>query len=101
MPRPSALALVALGALPALASVKMQLFSLALFPLVLLLLRADHDRPSRRIWWVVLVIAVWGNLHGAVLLGVAVTGATCSSPGFVAARPRPSPWGWPPFSPSR
>ena len=69
------LALVALGALPALASVKMQLFSLALFPLVLLLLRADHDRPSRRIWWVVLVIAVWGNLHGAVLLGVAVTGA--------------------------
>ena len=74
-PTAIALALVALGALPALASVKMQLFSLALFPLVLLLLRADHDRPSRRIWWVVLVIAVWGNLHGAVLLGVAVTGA--------------------------
>lgn len=70
-----ALALVAIGALPALASVKMQLFSLALFPVLLLLLRADHRRPSHRIWWVVLLVALWGNLHGAVLLGVAVTGA--------------------------
>jgi hypothetical protein len=69
------LALVVLGALPALASVKMQLFSLALFPILLAVLRADHRAPSRRIWWVVLVVAVWGNLHGAVLLGVAVTGA--------------------------
>ncbi|MEP6648384.1 MAG: hypothetical protein ABJA74_00510 [Lapillicoccus sp.] len=69
------LAVVVLGALPALASVKMQLFSLALFPILLALLRSDRHRPSRRIWWVVLVIAVWGNLHGAVLLGVAVTGA--------------------------
>jgi hypothetical protein len=74
-PTAIAIALVALGALPALASVKMQLFSLALIPLLLLLLRADRRRPSRRIWWVVLLIAVWGNLHGAVLLGVAVTGA--------------------------
>jgi hypothetical protein len=70
-----ALALVAIGALPALASVKMQFFSLALFPVLLLLLRADHRRPSHRIWWAVLVIVVWGNLHGAVILGVAVTGA--------------------------
>jgi hypothetical protein len=69
------LALVAAGCLPALASIKMQLFSLALFPLLLVQLRADHRAPSRRIWWVVLVVAVWGNLHGAVLLGVAVTGA--------------------------
>jgi len=66
---------VVLGALPAYAAVKMQLFSLALFPLLLYLLRADHRRRSRRVWWVVLVIGVWGNLHGAVLLGVAVTGA--------------------------
>lgn len=70
-----AVALTAIGALPALASVKMQLFSLALFPVLLLLLRADHRRPTHRIWWVVLVIAAWGNVHGAVLLGVAVTGA--------------------------
>ncbi len=69
------LTLVILGVLPALASVKMQLFSVALFPVLLVLLRADHRRPSRRIWWVVLVIGVWGNLHGAVLMGVAVTGA--------------------------
>jgi hypothetical protein len=70
-----AVALTAIGALSALASVKMQLFSLALFPVLLLLLRADHRRPTHRIWWVVLVIAAWGNVHGAVLLGVAVTGA--------------------------
>ncbi len=69
------LTLVVLGALPALAAVKMQLFSLALFPILLLLLRADHRHPSRRVWWVVLVVAVWGNLHGAVLMGVAVIGA--------------------------
>jgi hypothetical protein len=70
-----AVALTATGALPALASVKMQLLSLALFPVLLQLLRTDHRRPTHRIWWVVLVIAAWGNLHGAVLLGVAVTGA--------------------------
>jgi hypothetical protein len=70
-----AVALTAIGALPALASVKMQLFSLALFPVLLLLLRADHRRPTHQIWWVVLVIAAWGNVHGAVLLGVAVTDA--------------------------
>ena len=45
------LTLVVLGALPALAAVKMQLFSLALFPLLLLLLRADYRLPSRRVWW--------------------------------------------------
>jgi hypothetical protein len=70
-----ALALGALGALPALASVKMQLLSLLPFALLTVLLRADHSRPSRRIWWVVPLVAIWGNLHGAVLLGVAVTGA--------------------------
>src|SRR5204862_1148546 len=69
-PTAVALALVAFGALPALASVKMQLFSLAPFPLLLLLLRADHRQPSRRLWWVVLLIAVWGNLHGAAIIGV-------------------------------
>jgi hypothetical protein len=53
----------------------MQLFSLAVFPILLVLLRADHRVPSRRIWWVVLLVAVWGNLHGAVLMGVAVIGA--------------------------
>ena len=32
-------------------------------------------RPDRGIWWAVPLVAVWGNLHGAVLLGVCVLGA--------------------------
>ncbi len=58
-----------------LANVRSQLFSLALFPLLVLLLRAEARRPSRRIWLLVPLIALWSNLHGAVLTGLAVAGA--------------------------
>ncbi len=74
-PTAATLALMSVGALPALGSVKLQLFSVALFPLLLILLRREHDRPSRAVWWVLPLLALWGNLHGAVLLGVGVTGA--------------------------
>lgn len=67
-----ALLLAALGALPALAIARVQLFSLVLFPLLVSLLRAQHRRPSRRIWLVVPLLALWANLHGTVLLGLAV-----------------------------
>jgi hypothetical protein len=67
-----ALLLAAVGALPALVIVRVQLFSLALFPVLCALLRADARRPSRRIWLVVPLLALWANLHGAVLLGLAV-----------------------------
>jgi hypothetical protein len=71
---PAALALImtAFAAAPALLVVRSQLFSLALFPLLVLLLRSETRHPSRRIWLLVPLVALWTNLHGGVLLGVAV-----------------------------
>jgi hypothetical protein len=66
------LMLTAFAAAPALLVVRSQLFSLALFPLLVLLLREEARRPSRRIWLLVPLVALWSNLHGGVLLGVAV-----------------------------
>ena len=67
--------LTAFAAAPALLAVRSQLFSLALFPLVLLLVRDEARRPSRRIWLLVPLVAVWSNLHGGVLIGIAVAAA--------------------------
>jgi hypothetical protein len=67
--------LIALGGVAALAVVRLQLFSLALFPVLLLLLHEEARRPSRRIWLLVPLAALWSNLHGAVLAGLAVAGA--------------------------
>jgi hypothetical protein len=60
------------AALLALVGIKAQLFSLALFPLLAALLRAETRAPSRRVWLLVPLVALWSNLHGAVLLGLAV-----------------------------
>jgi len=68
----AALLLAGLGVLPSLAIARGQLFSLVLFPVILMLLRSEHRQPSRRIWWVVPLLALWSNLHGAVLLGLLV-----------------------------
>jgi hypothetical protein len=74
---PAALVLIltAFAAAPALLVVRSQLFSLALFPLLVLLLREEARRPSRRVWALVPLVALWSNLHGGALLGVAVAGA--------------------------
>jgi hypothetical protein len=69
------LVLVVLGSFSALVAARVQLFSLVLFPLAVALLRAEARRPSRRIWLLVPLVALWTNLHGAALLGVAVAGA--------------------------
>lgn len=69
------LAIVVLSSLPTLVVVRLQMLSLVPFALLLLLLHADAHRPSRRIWWMPLLVVVWTNLHGAVLLGVCVAGA--------------------------
>ena len=71
----AALLVFAVTAFPALVAIRAQLFSLALFPLVLLLLRSEARRPSWRVWLLVPIVALWSNLHGAVLVGVAVAGA--------------------------
>jgi hypothetical protein len=69
----AALLLAALGTLPSLAIARVQMFSLVLFPILCALLRAEARSPSRRIWLAVPLLALWSNLHGAALLGLAVT----------------------------
>lgn len=69
------LVLVAIGALASIVVIRLQLFSLALFPALLFLLRAETRKPTWRIWLVPPLLLIWGNLHGAVLLGYAVTAA--------------------------
>ena len=56
---------VLIGSVPIVAVTGVQIFSLALFSLLLLLL---ESRPGR-IWLAVPLIALWGNLHGGVLAG--------------------------------
>jgi len=61
--------------LAALAEIRSQLFSLALFPLLLVLLRREARTPSWRIWLAPPLLALWSNLHGAALVGLAVVAA--------------------------
>jgi hypothetical protein len=63
------------AAAPALIIARAQMFSLVLFCATLLLLRSETRKPSRRIWLLVPLVALWANLHGAVLVGLAVAGA--------------------------
>jgi hypothetical protein len=68
------LLLVIAGALPVLVVVRSQLFSLLLFPALIALLRSEARSPSLRVWLIPLLLALWSNLHGAVLVGLAVAG---------------------------
>jgi hypothetical protein len=83
-----ALLIAAAGSLPALVIARVQLFSLILFPALLLLLRADDRRTGRAVWLVVPLLALWSNLHGVALLGLAVVLAY-----LVFSRARRDPWG--------
>ena len=74
VPTAAVLLIAALGILPSLGVVRAQLLSLVPFALLVLLLRSEHEKPSLRIWLLVPLVALWGNLHGAVLAGVAVAG---------------------------
>ncbi len=65
-----ALLIASLGAISSLAIVRVQLFSLLLLPVLVALLRAQARKPSRAIWWVVPLLALWSNLHGAALIGL-------------------------------
>jgi hypothetical protein len=67
-----ALVLGGLGCITALAIARAQLFSLALFPVLCWLLRAESRRPSWRVWLAIPLLALWANLHGGVLVGLAV-----------------------------
>jgi hypothetical protein len=69
------LLVVVVGGLLPLAVVRSQLFSLVLFPVLIRLLRAEARAPSTRIWLLPLLLALWSNLHGAALVGLAVAAA--------------------------
>jgi hypothetical protein len=58
--------IVLIGAIPAVAVVGVQLFSLALFSMLLLFLESE----PRRLWLAIPLIALWANLHGGVLTGL-------------------------------
>jgi hypothetical protein len=75
------------AAIPAFFVARSQLYSLALFPLLVLLLRGEGRRPTRRIWLLVPLVALWSNLHGAVLVGLAITGVY-----LLLERTRREPW---------
>ena len=62
------------GSASAVLVARLSLFSLALFPLLVLLVQEDARAPSRRIWLAVPLLAVWANLHGMVLAGLALLG---------------------------
>jgi hypothetical protein len=70
-----ALLLTAIGSFPVLLVVRSQLFSVLLFPVLIALLRTEARAPTRRIWLLVPLVALWSNLHGAVLVGLAVAAA--------------------------
>ncbi|GAA2018626.1 hypothetical protein GCM10009740_03150 [Terrabacter terrae] len=65
---------VSAGAAAPLFIARAQLLSLVPFSALLVLLRRQQDRPTAAVWWSMPLLALWGNLHGAVLIGVAVLG---------------------------
>ncbi len=69
-----AILVVAAGAAAPLLVARAQLLSLVPFALLLALVRRQQVQPDRHIWWAVPLLVLWGNLHGAVLVGVAVLG---------------------------
>jgi hypothetical protein len=60
--------LALVGMVPQVVVVHASLFSLALFPVLLLVLHG----PRQRLWLALPVLALWSNLHGAVLVGWAL-----------------------------
>jgi hypothetical protein len=69
-----AVSLVVIGAASALVVVRFPSLSLLPFVALVALLRRQDDDPGRGIWWVPPLMVLWGNLHGAVLVGLAVLG---------------------------
>jgi hypothetical protein len=61
-------ALAVIGCLPDVLIVRGQLFSVLLLPVLLLVL----DRSPQRLWIVLPLLAIWSNLHGSVLVGLAL-----------------------------
>lgn len=54
------------------------IFTLLLLSAAVWMIEADRIRPSRSIWWLVPMTAVWTNLHGGFLAVIAVLGLTAA-----------------------
>lgn len=70
-----AVALLCLGGLATFGVLRAQTLSFVPFALMVALVCSQARQPDRRIWWAVPLVVLWGNLHGAALLGVCVLGA--------------------------
>lgn len=70
-----------------------QTFSSLLFVLVLWLLVADSRAPSRRVYLVLPLLAVWANVHGTVVLAVVLVVLRGLTAALEGTRGRaPGPW---------
>ena len=67
-------ALVVVGCATAFAVARFPDLSLLPFVVAVAVMRRQHTQPSRAVWWLVPLYALWGNLHGGVLVGTAVLG---------------------------
>jgi hypothetical protein len=83
----AAVLVATLGALGSLVVARVQLFSLILFCVLMALLRSEARQRSWRIWLALPLIALWSNLHGAVLIGVGIMLVY-----LVLVRLREQPW---------
>lgn len=54
------------------------IFTLLLLSVAVWMIEGDRMRPSRSIWWLVPMTAVWTNLHGGFLALIAVLGLTAA-----------------------
>lgn len=81
-----AVSLTVLGGLTAFVIMRLPSLSLVPFAVLAALLRRQHDRPTRAVWWAPALLAGWANLHGGVLIGAALFGAF-----LVASRLRTRP----------
>jgi hypothetical protein len=71
--------------------IRAQSFAYPLFVLLLWLILADARRPGPRFLLVVPLLALWSNLHGTVLLGIALAVGYAAIRLFLAARARMLP----------
>lgn len=78
--------LLVVGASAGFAVTRLPSLSLVPFVLAVAVMRRQHEHPDRGVWWLVPLVLLWGNLHGAVLVGLAVLGV------FLVLSPGGGPW---------
>jgi hypothetical protein len=75
------------------------LFTLVLVPVFVWIAEADRRSPSWRVWTLVPLMAVWTNLHGGFLAGIAILGLVAAGTGLEAVWRGPEETGQRDFAP--